>query len=231
MNETMITMSGVVVTDLKKGEARGMSVVSFRLLSTVRRWERSRGWHDADHNFVTVTCWKNLADNVASSVKKGDPLLIFGRMRVRPWDTADRVGSTVEIDAYAVGHDMNRGTSAFRSNKEVEAGRSETDEGLKQVHWHVEEQSRGVEQAVFEARRNGANGSTDVTAVALGINGVDAPGKEDDAADIASAAGTERGDRDDGSGVGEAARVSSTARGNGAGADDDARISAGSSAA
>jgi single-strand DNA-binding protein len=205
MNETMITMSGVVVTDLKKGEARGMSVVSFRLLSTVRRWERSRGWYDADHNFVTVTCWRNLADNVSSSVKKGDPLLVFGRMRVRPWDTADRAGATVEIDAYAVGHDMNRGTSAFRSNKEVESARSETDEGLKQVHWHVEEQSRGVERAVFDARRKGTNGSTDLTAVALGLDGVIAPIKKDES-DDSSDHGTERAaDGDDDSKVDEEA--------------------------
>jgi single-stranded DNA-binding protein len=149
MNETMITMSGVVVTDLKKGEARGASVVSFRLLSTVRRWERGKGWFDADHNFVTVTCWRGLADNVSSSVKKGDPVLVAGRMRVRPWDTADREGSTVEIEANSIGHDLSRGTSSFRKHKDAEPERAEGDEQLKQVRWHVEEQSRSAERAVL----------------------------------------------------------------------------------
>jgi single-strand DNA-binding protein len=167
MNETMIAMSGVVVTDLKKGEARGASVVSFRLMSTVRRWERGKGWYDADHNFVTVTCWRGLADNVSSSVKKGDPLLVTGRMRVRQWDTADREGSTVEIEASSVGHDLSRGTSAFRKHKEAEPERAEGDEQLKQVRWHVEEQSRGAERAVFDARRSGANVPADLTALAL----------------------------------------------------------------
>ncbi len=54
MNETMIAMSGVVVTDLKKGEARGASVVSFRLLSTVRRWERGKGWYDAEASYFVL---------------------------------------------------------------------------------------------------------------------------------------------------------------------------------
>src|SRR4030095_8387734 len=54
MNETMIAMSGVVVTDLKKGEARGASVVSFRLLSTVRRWERGKGWYDAEASYSVI---------------------------------------------------------------------------------------------------------------------------------------------------------------------------------
>jgi single-strand DNA-binding protein len=173
MNETMIAMSGVVVTDLKKGEARGASVVSFRLLSTVRRWERGKGWYDADHNFVTVTCWRGLADNVSSSVKRGDPLLVVGRMRVRPWDTADREGSTVEIEANSIGHDLSRGTSAFRKHRDAEPERTDGDEQLKQVRWHVEEQSRSAERAVFDARRSGANVPPDLTALALagGVGG------------------------------------------------------------
>jgi single-strand DNA-binding protein len=176
MNETMITMSGVVVTDLRKGEARGASVVSFRLLSTVRRWERGKGWFDADHNFVTVTCWRGLADNVSSSVKKGDPVLVAGRMRVRQWDTADREGSTVEIEANSIGHDLSRGTSSFRKHKDAEPERAEGDEQLKQVRWHVEEQSRSAERAVFDARRSGATLPADLTALALagGVGGAPA---------------------------------------------------------
>ena len=222
MNETMITMSGVVVTDLRKAQARGMSVVSFRMLSTVRRWERGRGWFDADHNFVTVTCWRSLADNVSSSVEKGDPLLVFGRMKVRPYDTADRVGSTVEIDAYAVGHDMNRGTSAFRKNKEIEAERSDGEEGLKQVHWQVEEQSRTAERAVYDARRAKANGSTDLTAVALGHGAVAVPARKDeDDPDRSTEKQSERsadGDEDaERPEEEEAARAASKAGGNGKG--------------
>jgi len=182
MNETMIAMSGVIVTDPKKGEARGSSVVSFRLMSTVRRWERGKGWCDADHNFVTVTCWRGLADNVASSVKKGDPVVVAGRMRVRQWDTADREGSTVEIEANSVGHDLSRGTSTFRKHREAEPERAEGDEQLKQVRWHVEEQSRSAERAVFDARRSGASVPADLTALAL-AGGVGAPPATPAAAD------------------------------------------------
>lgn len=166
MNETMITMAGIVVTDVKKGEARGLSVVSFRLLSTVRRWE-GKGWYDADHNFVTVTCWRGLADNVASSVKKGDPLLVAGRMRVRQWDRADREGSTVEIEASGIGHDLSRGTSAFLRHKEPQPERVDGDEQANQVRWNVEDEGLTVERAVLKARRADANGSVDLTTIAL----------------------------------------------------------------
>jgi single-strand DNA-binding protein len=135
--------------------------------------ENSDELHNGDHNVVTVTCWRGLADNVSSSVKRGDPLLVAGRMRVRPWDTADREGSTVEIEAYSIGHDLSRGTSAFRKHKDAEPQRTDGDEQLKQVRWHVEEQSRSAERAVFDARRSGANVPPDLTALALagGVGG------------------------------------------------------------
>jgi single-stranded DNA-binding protein len=193
MNETMITMAGIVVTDVKKGEARGLSVVSFRLLSTVRRWERGKGWYDADHNFVTITCWRGLADNVASSVKKGDPLLVAGRMRVRHWDRADREGSTVEIEASGIGHDLSRGTSAFLRHKEPQPERVDGDEQANQVRWNVEDEGLTVERAVLKARRADANGSVDLTSIALTAGGK-APAAEasdgagDDAASVGSVA-------------------------------------------
>ncbi|HEY3199903.1 MAG TPA: hypothetical protein VGK55_05110, partial [Actinomycetes bacterium] len=45
--------------------------------------------------------------------------------------------------------------------------RTDGDEQLKQVRWHVEEQSRSAERAVFDARRSGANVPPDLTALAL----------------------------------------------------------------
>jgi single-strand DNA-binding protein len=144
-----------------------------RLRALLAVEENSDELHNGDYNVVTVTCWRGLADNVSSSVKRGDPLLVAGRMRVRPWDTADREGSTVEIEAYSIGHDLSRGTSAFRKHKDAEPQRTDGDEQLKQVRWHVEEQSRSAERAVFDARRSGANVPPDLTALALagGVGG------------------------------------------------------------
>lgn len=153
--ETMITMTGIAVTDVKSSDVRGASVASFRLLSTVRRYDRNRGWIDADTNFVTITCWRGLAQNVASSVVKGNPLLVFGKLKVRPWDRADRVGSTVEVEALAVGHDLSRGTSAYKPNKGAAAAdREETpEETAARLRSSVEEEGLEAERAVLEARR------------------------------------------------------------------------------
>lgn len=128
MNETMVTLIGNAATEVKFRETpAGIPAASFRLASTVRRWDRDRGsWTDAYTNFYTVWAWRGLAENVAGSVGKGDPLIVRGRVRVHEWEKDGRRNTTVEIAAGAVGHDLSRGTSAFRR---VVRGRPEMTEG------------------------------------------------------------------------------------------------------
>ncbi|MEY9968628.1 single-strand DNA-binding protein [Streptacidiphilus sp. MAP12-16] len=118
MNGTMVTLVGHVVSEVKYATTvGGVPVASFRLAATDRRFDRQRQiWVDGDTSFFTVWSWRWLAENVLSSVGRGDPLLVTGRMRVREWDNGEgrAVGVAAEIEATAIGHDLSRGTSAFR---------------------------------------------------------------------------------------------------------------------
>jgi single-strand DNA-binding protein len=61
-----------------------------------------------------------MAENVSASVQKGDPLYVYGRLNVRTWERDDRSGTTLEVTAEILGHDLGRGTSTFsRMNKAV----------------------------------------------------------------------------------------------------------------
>ena len=40
-------------------------------------------------------------------------MIVYGRMRINQWVNGDRSGTSVEIDAYNVGHDLSRGQSQF----------------------------------------------------------------------------------------------------------------------
>jgi single-strand DNA-binding protein len=63
---------------------------------------------------VTVLCWRSLADNVAMCLRKGEPVLVRGRLRVREYEGKDGSrGTETEIDASSVGHDLNRGVAHF----------------------------------------------------------------------------------------------------------------------
>ncbi len=116
MSEFITTVIGNVVNDVRSSVTKtGTEVCSFRLASTPRRYDRGIGqWVDGDTSFVNVTCWRRLARHVRESVHRGDPVLVHGRLRVREYETEDgRKGTSVEVDAVSVGHDMSRGTSQF----------------------------------------------------------------------------------------------------------------------
>ena len=88
--------------------------------------------------FVNVTCWRSLATNTSLSITKGDPILVFGRLRIRRWENGDRQGTTVEIDAISVGHDLTRGTASFtRTRRSTDELNQEPLAGLD--YWSVEQ--------------------------------------------------------------------------------------------
>jgi single-strand DNA-binding protein len=116
MNETMVTLVGHVATEpalrITTGGAR---VTSFRLASTERRFDKGvNDWRDAYTTFFTVTTWRTMAENVATSVKKGQPVVVHGRLRDSSYEAKDGQWRTVlEVEAFALGHDLSRGVSTF----------------------------------------------------------------------------------------------------------------------
>jgi len=112
----LVTVVGNVATqpEIRKTPA-GANVARFRLATTSRRWDQSSGgWSDGPTSFFTVWAWRGLGQNVMASVGIGEPLVIQGRLRVREDERNGQRYTAAEIDAVAVGHDLARGTSAFR---------------------------------------------------------------------------------------------------------------------
>lgn len=113
-NDTM-TITGLVATTprhIVTGE--GLPISSFRLASTQRRYDRdAKKWIDGETTWFTVTCFRQLATNAARSLSKGERVVVVGSIRIREWDNGERVGTTVEIEADAVGHDLTWGTTVF----------------------------------------------------------------------------------------------------------------------
>lgn len=110
-----ITVTGLVATTPRHVvTSEGLPITSFRLCSTLRRYDRTENkWVDADTNWYTVTTFRQLATNVVGSVAKGQRVVVTGRLRVREWATEDKHGTNVEIDADALGHDLSWGTAVF----------------------------------------------------------------------------------------------------------------------
>jgi len=121
MNDIITTVIGNAVTDVSlRTTSTGASVASFRIASNSRRFDKSTNtWIEQDPSYLSITAWSQLAENVALSVHKGQTLVVTGKLKVKQWQDAEKSGTNVEIDATAIGHDLNRGTSEFTKVKRV----------------------------------------------------------------------------------------------------------------
>jgi single-strand DNA-binding protein len=115
VNTTVVTITGNVVNKPEvKSTQHGVPFSSFRLAQTERRRLPSGEFEDLATNFYQVTAFRALGLNVAASLDRGVPVVVHGRLRVNQFVRADgSAGTSVEIDAYAVGPNLTMGTCEF----------------------------------------------------------------------------------------------------------------------
>ena len=116
MNEAQIIVTGNVANKPSLGTTpAGVPVANMRVGYTPRRLDRESGqWVDGQTSWLTVKCWRKLADHVAMCLNKGDPVLVRGVLQVRQYTDKDgNPRQAVEVLASAVGHDLNRGVTHF----------------------------------------------------------------------------------------------------------------------
>ena len=91
IHEAQVHLAGYVATEPKfKKVAGDTSSARLRVAYTARRRDKETGeWSDGPTSFVTVQCWRTLADNVSMSVHKGEPVLIMGRLQIRRFEDAE----------------------------------------------------------------------------------------------------------------------------------------------
>ncbi|WP_426363911.1 single-stranded DNA-binding protein [Streptomyces sp. E-08] len=122
MNDTTVTLVGNVATAVEYRDTAAGGVARFRFAVTARRWDRESGlWSDGNTSFYTVSAWRSLGANLAASVSVGEPLVVQGRLRVREEERDGQRRTFVDVAALAVGHDLSRGTAAFRRAARVES--------------------------------------------------------------------------------------------------------------
>lgn len=111
--DSIVSVNGRLGTevDYRSGPDR-RPYASFRLAHSPRMRRQDGSWEDGPTNWVTVKCWGMLATNVDMSLRKGQPVVVVGNLRVSEWTTDNGVvrHDTI-IEARSVGHDLNLGAS------------------------------------------------------------------------------------------------------------------------
>lgn len=148
ITESQVTVAGNLTADpqVKFGKTDGTPFAVFTVAQNLTRFDRASGqWVQTGTNFVDVIAFRALGINVAESARKGDPVVVHGRLRIKNWSNGERSGTNVQLDAQAVGFDMSFGQGTFaRVKRPVVPGGDRMD-------------SPDVQVAVDELR--GANGS------------------------------------------------------------------------
>jgi single-strand DNA-binding protein len=104
VNEAQLSLTGYVASDPRSRETRnGVPQASMRVAWTPRWIDRASG---------------DWAANVATCIRRGDPVVIKGRLSIRPYEDKDgNARLAVEVDASSIGHDLSRGVAHFQRTR------------------------------------------------------------------------------------------------------------------
>lgn len=112
--ETSITLSGMLGADPEVQTTARSVKARFRVAVT-RRELRDGRWCDVETTWMQVEAWNLLARNVATSLRKGDPVVVSGLLRTSRWvDERGTRHDRIYVTAQHVGHDLALGRSVFQ---------------------------------------------------------------------------------------------------------------------
>jgi len=125
-NDNSVTITGNCTRDPElRYTNNGMQIATFGVAINQRKRNDSGQWEDGETSYFDVTCFRELAENVAESVSKGTRVIVSGTLKQRSWETPDGDRrSKVEVIADEVGPSLRWATASVER-----MGRSSSDGG------------------------------------------------------------------------------------------------------
>lgn len=121
-DETLVTLVGTVVKEdpILNFTPTGLPVTKFSIM--VPGTKAKEGRPATERTFHDVVAWRELGENVAESVQKGDRVIVRGVIKTRTWDKQDgSKGTATELNAWNVGPDLSYATATVTRNERTEA--------------------------------------------------------------------------------------------------------------
>jgi single-strand DNA-binding protein len=123
-NDLTVTLVGWVGTEPKHYTGPSTTpFTSFRMANTRRYFDRAQNvWADGRTEWFTVKVWRQSALNVAASLRKGDPVLVHGRLATEQWESPEGPRTSLVLEALAIGPDLTYGRATFARTVHVGGG-------------------------------------------------------------------------------------------------------------
>ncbi|WP_067502212.1 single-stranded DNA-binding protein [Actinoplanes sp. TFC3] len=115
--DTTITVVGNLTDDPElRFTPSGAAVAKFRVASTPRYLDKTSGeWKDGDPLFLPCNIWRDAAENVDESLKRGMRVIVTGRLRQRSYETREGEKRTVyELEVDEIGPSLRYATATVK---------------------------------------------------------------------------------------------------------------------
>lgn len=91
----------------------GAAVVNFTVASNARRFDRQANeFKDQPPTFLRCSAWRDLAENIAESLDKGDEVVVIGELVQREYETqAGEKRTVMELQVEAIGPSLRWATA------------------------------------------------------------------------------------------------------------------------
>lgn len=121
-NEPPITIVGNVTADAElRFIPSGAAVANFTVAQTPRTKQGDQ-WVDGETMFFRVNVWRDMAEHVAESVKRGMRVVVTGRLKMRSYEHEGSTRQSWEVEAEEVGVALRYGTATFNKAERQAAG-------------------------------------------------------------------------------------------------------------
>jgi single-strand DNA-binding protein len=164
MSDIYVTLSGNVTDDPRQYQFKDGSRVTSMRLAVNRRVldQQTNTWQTRDTTFYTVRCYRGLADNVHQSIAKGQPVVVYGRLRIKQFERDGEQRFWAEVEATSVGHDLKWGIATFEKPIRPRSGPGPDDDDRQGMEDHTREWelARGEGLRLVEGLR-GDDGETE----------------------------------------------------------------------
>ncbi len=111
-----ITVVGNLTKDpILKYLPTGKAVINFTVACNHGRYDReTQSWVEGEAAFFKIECWEALAENVSDTLRKGDPVIVVGRMICQTYEQDGKTRESWELKAETVGPDLRKRAASLR---------------------------------------------------------------------------------------------------------------------
>lgn len=118
-SDNTVTLVGNITDDPElRFTPSGAAVANFTV-AVNRRYKNNDGqWEDKLDGFFRCNCWRDMAENVAQSFRKGTRVVVVGRLQQRSWDDPDgNRRSVFEVQVDEVGPSLRWASATIEKSQ------------------------------------------------------------------------------------------------------------------